>query len=142
MLALRLRPEEIEVNDHSHREIAGPIGMQLVASIPDGAVGNELRLQAAGLIDGDSVEIGNTVEQAGVANEVIETSALRILLRCAMVRAAQCSDDRGADEAQVGSTRPDQADDVLHAIPDLVQWRIAIPAEVVDPFEPDHVRNT
>src|SRR5690242_21467697 len=72
---LLLRPEQIEVNDHSHREVTRAIGVQLVAGIPDRAVGNELRLQAAALVDGDSVEIGNTVEQAGVANEVIETLA-------------------------------------------------------------------
>src|SRR5262245_20968369 len=115
--------------------------MQLVASIADRAVGNELRLQASRLVDGDAVEIGNTVEHTGVADEIIEASSLRILFRRAMVRTAQRGNDRGADEAQVGPPRADEADDVLHAVSDLFQRRIVIPIKIVDPFKPDHVRD-
>src|SRR5690242_8919367 len=139
LLALLLRPEQIEVDDHSHRQIARAIGMQLIARISDRAVRNELRLQATRLIDRDTVEIGDAVEEAGAPDEVIQASALRILLRRAMVRAAQRSDDRGTDQAQVGPTCPDEADDLLHTVSHFFQRRVAVPAEVVDTFEPDHV---
>src|SRR5262249_110424 len=58
-----------------------------------------------------------------------------------MVRAAQRGNDSCADEPQVGPTRPDEAADLLPAVSALFQRLIVIPVKIIDPFEPDHVRD-
>src|SRR6516162_2322770 len=63
--ALRFGREQVEVDRHSHGEIAGAVGVELVARPPGCAFGHELRLEAAGLrIERCLVEVDHAVEQA------------------------------------------------------------------------------
>src|SRR5580658_6217078 len=77
----RLRQQQIEIDRLAHGEIAGAIRVQPVAGAAGRALGHELGAQLAGLrIDGGAVEIGDAVEQAAGADELVERLALGILL--------------------------------------------------------------
>src|SRR5258707_3452002 len=79
--ALRFGREQVEVDRHSHGEIAGAVGVELVARPAGRAFGHELRLEAAGLrIERCLVEVNHAVEQARRADEFVERLALVILL--------------------------------------------------------------
>src|SRR5215468_2172393 len=79
--ALRFGREQVEVDRHSHREIAGAVGVELVARPAGRTFGHELRLEAAGLwIERRLVEVDHAVEQTGRADEFVECLALVILL--------------------------------------------------------------
>src|SRR5215467_4658848 len=82
---LLLGLDEIEVDRRPHGQVAGAIGVQLVAGPSRGALRHELRLETAGLrIKRRLVEIGDAVEQPRCANEIIERFALLVLLGKAM----------------------------------------------------------
>src|SRR5262249_57938263 len=73
--------EQIEVDRHSHGEIAGAVGVELVARAAGGAFGNEFGLEPAAVrIERRFIEIGDAVEQARGANELVERLALGVLL--------------------------------------------------------------
>src|SRR6516162_744185 len=79
--ALCFGREQVEVDRHSHREVAGAVGVKLVARPPGRAFGHELRLEAAGLrIERRLIEVDHAVEQARRADEFVERLALVILL--------------------------------------------------------------
>src|SRR6516162_7858479 len=79
--ALLIGREQIEVDRHSHREIAGAVRVKLVSRPAGRAFGHELRLEAAGLrIERYFVEVDHAVEQARGADEFVERLALVILL--------------------------------------------------------------
>src|SRR5262245_35357781 len=138
--ALRFGREKIEVDCHSHREIAGAVGVKLVSRPAGRTFGHELRLEAAGLrVERRLVEIDHAVEQARRADEFVERLALVILLGEAVrrVRGAERGDHRGADRAHLRLPRANATDDLLHAVLRLFYRSVAVPAEIVDPFEPD-----
>src|SRR5215471_16531196 len=71
-----LRLEQIQIDRHPHREVTRAVGMQLVARTAGRALGDELRLKAAGLrVVGDAVEIDHAIEQSGSADEIVERAA-------------------------------------------------------------------
>src|SRR6516162_11912357 len=75
--ALLIGREQIEVDRHSHREIAGEVRVKLVSRPAGRAFGHELRLEAAGLrIERCLVEVDHAVEQPDVRMNSL--SALRL----------------------------------------------------------------
>src|SRR5206468_5932104 len=77
--------EQIEIDCHAHREIAGPVRVQLVSRSSDRAVRHKFRLEAAGLrIERRLVEVDHTIKQARGANELVERLALLVLLEKAV----------------------------------------------------------
>src|SRR5262245_47845046 len=139
--ALFFGREQVEVDRHSHRKIAGAVGVELVARPAGRAFGHELRLEAAGLrIERYLVEVDYAVEQARRADEFVERLALVILLGEAVrrIRCAERGDHRGAEYAHLRPLRANAADDLLHAVLCFLQRSVAVLAEIVDPFEPDH----
>src|SRR5262245_4248806 len=88
--ALRVGCEKIEVDCYSHREIAGAVGVKLVARPAGRTFGHELRLEAAGLrVERRLVEIDHAVEQARCADEFVERLAFVILLGEAVRRGSR-----------------------------------------------------
>src|SRR5262249_13434329 len=77
---------------------------------------------------------------AGRADEFVERLALVILLGEAVrrIRCAERGDHRGADHEHLRPLCANAADDLLHAVLCLLQRSVAVLAEIVDPFEPDH----
>src|SRR5262249_16727602 len=77
---------------------------------------------------------------AGGAQELVERLALGTLLGEAMrrIQGAERGDHRGADHAHLRLPRANAADDLLHAALRLLHRSVAVAAEIVDPFEPDH----
>jgi hypothetical protein len=63
--------EQFEVDRRSHGEIAGAVGVKLVARAAGGALGNELGLEPAGVrVERRFVEIGDAVKYARGADEI------------------------------------------------------------------------
>ena len=136
--------EQRKVDTPAHRQIAGTVGMKLVAGAAGGAFGNELRLQSAGLrIERDLVEIDHAVERARGADEIVERLALGVLFRETVRRAgtAQRRGDGGANDAQLRPLLAQSRDAVLHRGDNLIGRRVAVLREVVDAFEPDQAGN-
>src|SRR5262252_5162525 len=106
--ALRFGREKIEVDRQSHREVAGAVGVELVARPAGRTFRHELRLEAAGVrIERCLVEVDHAVEQARPADEFVERLALVILLGKAVrrIRGAERADYRGADHAHLRPLR-------------------------------------
>src|SRR5262249_60972309 len=79
--ALRFGGEKMEVDCHSHREIAGAVGVKLVARPAGRAFGHELRLEAAGLrVARRLLDVDHAVEQAPWSDEFLSPLSLLILL--------------------------------------------------------------
>src|SRR5882724_3176723 len=85
---LLLRLEQVEIDRFPHRQIAGAVGVELVARTSRGAFRNELGFQAPGpRVKRDLVEIDHAVEQAAGTNELVERLALLILFGKSVRRA-------------------------------------------------------
>ena len=83
----------------------------------DGAVGDEFRTQSSRLrIESSLVEVGDTVEEAGAADKLVQGLAFLVLLR-RPVRAdrAERRDHGSADHAHVRDGGAQPADYFLHA---------------------------
>src|SRR5262249_54561443 len=136
--------EATGVPRHPHRQIAGPVRVQVVTGAGGRTVREELSLEAAALrIERRAIEIDDGVEQSAGADEVVEGSALLILLRKAVrrVRRAERRNDGGPEYPDVRAARPNVGDHVFHGALHGLEGRIAVLAEIVDAFEPDQGRD-
>src|SRR5689334_6038828 len=100
--------------------------MQFVAGPADGAVGDEFRTQSSRLrIESSLVEVGDTVEEAGAADELVQGLAFLVFVR-RPVRAgrAERRDYGSADHAHVRDGGAQPADYFLHARLDFLHRRI------------------
>src|SRR5262245_21780412 len=101
---LLLGLDEIEVDRHAHGQVAGAIGVQLVATPAGGALRHEFRPKAAGYwMERRLVEVSNAVEQPGGANEIVERLSLLVLLDKAVRGAggAECARERRSNDGDV-----------------------------------------
>src|ERR1700738_3633630 len=115
--------------------------MYLIAGSAGRAFGNEFGAHAAGLrIERRRIKIGNPVEQTALADELVERLALGVLLGRAMigVGAAERRGQGSADDPDTGEFGADATDDVIHAGLDCFARGLAVLAEIVDAFEPNH----
>src|SRR5881394_227635 len=95
--------EQAEINGLSHRQVPGPVRVQLVAGTAGGALGHELGLEPAALrIERRGIEVDDTVEQLRSPNEIVQRAALLILFGGSVrgVAAAERADDGGAVDLQ------------------------------------------
>src|SRR4051812_40450824 len=115
--------------------------MQLIAGAAGRAFGHELRTHTAGLrVERRAIEIDDTIEYTRRADEFVEPFALVVLFGESMrgARATERGRDCCANHFHAWNARAYAADDFAHARLHRFERCVAVLAEVVNAFEPDH----